>query len=177
MCDSIVQSVERASQITKGLLVFGKNENDLKYESVQLSKLLKEVAQLMSTTDLARNVQFSFQVDPSLVIQCAQSQLKLAITNIYQNAIDATENLPQKWVNVEAHKTSNTVEIFITDSGSGVPDEIRDRIMDPFFTTKGPGKGVGLGLTISKIIIDSLGGKLRLDPKSKNTRFVIELPI
>jgi signal transduction histidine kinase len=69
-----------------------------------------------------------------------------------------------------------SIQIFVTDSGGGIPPQVVQKLMQPFFTTKGIGQGTGLGLSISKGIIETHHGKFFYDPKSKNTRFVIEIP-
>ena len=70
----------------------------------------------------------------------------------------------------------DSVEFFVADSGPGIPPEIRSRIMDPFFTTKAVGSGTGLGLNISRAIVEDHGGSISLDDASRNTRFVVKLP-
>jgi signal transduction histidine kinase len=69
------------------------------------------------------------------------------------------------------------IQLIITDSGNGIPPEIAKKLMTAFFTTKEIGKGTGLGLSISRKIIREHGGDLILDQTSKNTRFIIELPV
>jgi signal transduction histidine kinase len=70
------------------------------------------------------------------------------------------------------------VQLEVEDTGSGIPDEIRDNIFDPFFTTKEPGMGTGLGLSISYKIIAEHGGELYFESEpEKYTRFFMELPI
>jgi signal transduction histidine kinase len=64
----------------------------------------------------------------------------------------------------------------ITDSGTGISPEVKERLFQPFFTTKGVGKGTGVGLTISKSIIEDHGGTLEIDSKCPNTKFDISLP-
>ena len=70
-----------------------------------------------------------------------------------------------------------SVVIAITDSGLGIPEEIRAKLMQPFFTTKAVGKGTGLGLSISRKIVEAHGGTFEIDASAKNTRFVIKLPM
>jgi C4-dicarboxylate-specific signal transduction histidine kinase len=98
------------------------------------------------------------------------------LLNLLNNAFDAVCDLPKPWVQVEANAVGNHVEISVTDSGSGIPAEIRNRIMQPFFTTKEAGKGTGLGLSISHGIASEHGGKLYIDEQSPHTRFVLVLP-
>jgi len=64
----------------------------------------------------------------------------------------------------------------VSDSGAAIPPELREKIMEPFFTTKEVGKGTGLGLPIAKGIAEAHGGRLYLDGEAPATTFVIELP-
>ena len=73
-------------------------------------------------------------------------------------------------------RSEKSVLFTITDSGPGIPKEHRNRMFEPFFTTKPVGKGTGLGLGISKRIVEMHRGKLYIDDGCKNTRFVVELP-
>ena len=74
-------------------------------------------------------------------------------------------------------KSNEIIRICVIDSGKGIPLENRDKIMQPFFTSKEVGKGIGLGLSISKGIIENHGGKFYLDTDQKETTFVVELPV
>jgi signal transduction histidine kinase len=67
-------------------------------------------------------------------------------------------------------------EISVTDSGAGIPTELRERIMQPFFTSRPVGQGQGLGLSLTRGIVEQHGGALRLDTASPHTRFVMRLP-
>ena len=74
--------------------------------------------------------------------------------------------------------TEASVAITISDNGPGIPEEIKDKIFQPFFTTKPTGQGTGLGLSLSYDIAKAHGGELRVEPKGGDgTSFVIELPI
>ncbi len=84
--------------------------------------------------------------------------------------------LSEKWVEIEVRETENSIQLMVTDSGSGIKESIAEKIMMPFFTTKGPQLGTGLGLSISQSIVKKHGGILFYDRSYPNTRFVIELP-
>jgi signal transduction histidine kinase len=84
--------------------------------------------------------------------------------------------LPEKWVELQVKNAGKDVEISVTDSGMGIPEKIRDKLGQPFFTTKVVGHGTGLGLSISKGIVEAHGGRLNLDPECGHTRFVVTLP-
>lgn len=71
----------------------------------------------------------------------------------------------------------NSIQISVIDSGNGIPAELQDRIMNPFFTTKEIGKGTGLGLSISQGIIKEHAGQLNYIADNPNTQFQIHLPL
>lgn len=92
------------------------------------------------------------------------------------NAVDAVEPLPEKWVEVEVKNVGSDVEISVMDSGKGIAKQFRDKVGQPFFTTKQVGHGTGLGLSISKGIVEAHGGHLSRDAECEHTRFVVTLP-
>lgn len=120
------------------------------------------------------------------LIECYPSQLNQVFLNILANAIDALEeefihhhNLIPK-INIYTQKiTENTVQICISDNGSGIPQNIIYKLFDPFFTTKEVGKGTGLGLSVSyQIIVDKHAGNLSCNSiLGQGTDFIIEIPV
>jgi C4-dicarboxylate-specific signal transduction histidine kinase len=92
-----------------------------------------------------------------------------------KNSIDAVEALPERWIQISARKDQDRIFIEVTDSGHGISQAVREKIFEPFFSTKPMGQGTGLGLGISKRLIEAHHGNLRLDDKSEHTRFVIDL--
>jgi signal transduction histidine kinase len=96
--------------------------------------------------------------------------------NILSNAIDAIEDKGTIAINTS---TSNGVIIIrIKDTGPGIPENIREKIFDPFYTTKGVGKGTGLGLSISQSIIEKHKGTIDVKSETgKGTEFVISIPV
>ena len=98
------------------------------------------------------------------------------LLNLLSNAHDAVERQPSAWVRIAAQTTgAEEVLITVTDSGLGIPLELRTRIMEPFFTTKELGKGTGLGLSVSQGIAAAHGGRLAYDSESRHTRFALTL--
>ena len=92
------------------------------------------------------------------------------------NAVQAIENEDEKWIKVQLVKDPDFLTLEISNSGQKILQHVREKIFQPFFTTKDPGKGTGLGLSISKTIIEGFQGSLDLDDKSENTKFVIKIP-
>jgi CheY-like chemotaxis protein len=96
------------------------------------------------------------------------------LTNLLLNALDALPEGGQ--IAVSCGRVNGTARVIVGDNGTGIPMELMERIFDPFFTTKGD-KGTGLGLAVSKKIIEGHGGHIRVSSgKDKGTTFVIDLP-
>jgi signal transduction histidine kinase len=109
---------------------------------------------------------------PSLL--CYPDELIQVWTNLIHNAIGAMDY--QGNLNIDVSENKQYVVVAITDSGCGIPDEIRDKIFDPFFTTKPIGEGSGLGLDIVRQIIEKHQGKIELTSQPGCTTFKIWLP-
>ena len=96
------------------------------------------------------------------VVSVADSLLRELVSGVLQNAIEASP--PNGTVHVAARIEPDAVEVTITDAGPGIPEDLRDRIFEPFFSTKEPGVVVrGFGLTMVKSIVDALGGRVTVD--------------
>ena len=115
-------------------------------------------------------------LDEEHLVECREAEIGQVIVNLINNACDAVKDENQRWVKVEVCSNSEKVFIQVTDSGPGIPDDLKEKILKPFFTTKPVGQGTGLGLSITKSILDAHQGQLCLDENSKNTKFVVELP-
>jgi signal transduction histidine kinase len=104
------------------------------------------------------------------------SELNQVWTNLIDNAIDAMEG--QGRIIIRTRREGGEIVVEVEDEGPGIPLEIQPKIYDPFFTTKGPGRGTGLGLNITyNIIVEKHRGEINLDSKPGRTVFQIRLPI
>ncbi len=116
------------------------------------------------------------------LIRCYPAQLNQAFMNILSNAIDVLieqKNNPKKQITIDTIPlNTDFIQVIIRDNGSGIPPEIKDKLFNPFFTTKPVGKGTGLGLSISYQIIDKHKGKIEVFSElGQGTEFMILLPI
>ncbi|MGB2924345.1 MAG: ATP-binding protein [Limnothrix sp.] len=112
-------------------------------------------------------------------INCYASQLNQVFMNLLSNAIDALDDRQDAQITIQTQWLDNQrLKVMIEDNGSGISQEIGDRLFDPFFTTKEVGKGTGLGLSISyKIIVEQHNGKLYYDSViGEGTKFIFEIP-
>lgn len=109
------------------------------------------------------------------LVFCYPDELNQVWTNLVHNALQAMDN--RGTLKIDAYQKDNSIVISITDSGIGIPDEIKPKIFEPFFTTKPAGEGSGLGLDIVKKIIDKHHGKITVQSKPGKTIFTVYIPI
>jgi len=115
-----------------------------------------------------------------LMVQCDPHQLQQVFVNLAINAFDAmAPDGGTLTVNSSINRKRNisVVRVSFQDTGCGVPAEFRDRLFDPFFTTKPPGKGTGMGLSVSQSIIRDHRGELTFEAEASGARFSVELPM
>ena len=174
--NSIENTANRITKIVKGLKSFSRNSENDPMESISISQIINETLDLCKEKFNSHGVKIEINNFHDIYINCRSFQISQVLMNLLGNAFDAIENLPEKWVNINVTNNIGTVKIEVTDSGSGITDDVLAKLMQPFYTTKAVGKGTGLGLSISKGIIEIHNGKLYYDKSCKNTKFVIELP-
>jgi two-component system NtrC family sensor kinase len=175
--DKIEQTVFRISKIVKGMKSFSREAHLDPLKPHKLQEIMENTLSLCQERIKSAQLELICDEIPDIAIYCRDGQIIQTLLNLINNSIDALENLSEKWIRIEFKLIQNHILISVIDSGIGLPNEIKDKIMNPFFTTKEVGKGTGLGLFISWSLIESNGGKLYLDPQNKNTCFVIDLPI
>ena len=172
----IDQTCHRIGKIVRGLRNFARNSDDDPLEAVKVSKFIEESLELCAEKIKNHSIDLQLKVDGDFTFYCRLSQMLQVVMNLISNSFDAIVDQPEKWIRIEVSASEGKVLIAVVDSGAGILKEISDKILEPFFTTKPVGKGTGLGLSISKGLVESHGGRLYLDPRSENTKFVIEIP-
>lgn len=175
--EKIILTVQRIAKIVKGLKSLSRDAGQDPYSPTSISDIAENALEMIRERFKNLGIEIKTQIESHLQIECRESQIIQVLINLLNNSYDAIENLDEKWVSLEIRKEKDCVLFRITDSGPGIPAEIANKMMDPFFTTKEIGKGTGLGLSISRAIINNHKGKLEIDHKSKNTCFLIYLPI
>lgn len=174
----IADTTQRIVKIITGLKTFSRDGINDPVETIEVRTLLEHTLTFCQQKFKNRFIGFTVTYDhPDLAISCRQVQISQVILNVLNNAFDAVESANEKWIKINVVRSAGNVEIQISDSGAGVPEQYREKIFQPFFTLKEVGKGTGLGLSISRSIIESQGGRIALDITRKHTTFVIYLPL
>ncbi len=166
----------RIAKIIKSLRTFSRNGDSDAFERVEIKSIVNDAMGLFNEKSKLSGVEIICEIPNGLELECRRVQICQVMFNLLTNAFDAVKDLSEKWIRVSIKETIDTFEIFIVDSGSGIKENIQNKIMQPFFTTKEAGKGMGLGLSVSKGIIETHHGRLELDIASTNTSFTITLP-
>jgi PAS domain S-box-containing protein len=175
--EKIRSTASRVTKITMGLRKFARETRGDPATETGVREILDETLPFCMERLKQNSVELRVApVEKSLRIDCRPTEISQVLLNLLNNAVDAVEPLPEKWVELQVKNVGKDVEISVTDSGRGIPEKIRDKVGQPFFTTKVVGQGTGLGLSISRGIVEAHGGSLHLDPDCEHTRFVVILP-
>ena len=171
----INETVNRIAKIVRGLKSVSRNsENDV-LSPVSLKAIMENTLELCHEKFCDQIVSLKVDPIPEVMIECREAQIIQVLLNLLGNAYDAVEHLGERWVHLSFFIREQQLSIIVIDSGKGIPENIYQNMMNPFYTTKEVGKGTGLGLSITKGIIDEHKGKFYLDRESINTKFVLEL--
>lgn len=175
MAQNIEKMAARIGKIVKSLKSFARDGETDPFVPTPLHQILDETIVLCEEKFRNRGVLLKYAKFPDhLSLKCRPVQISQIILNLLQNGLDAVEHLPERWVEISYEENHYGLEVRVTDSGGGIPEHIREKILQPFFTTKEVGKGTGLGLSISKGIMDAHHGELHIDTNCSNTRFVLK---
>jgi signal transduction histidine kinase len=179
---------KRADAIVKSMLQHSRSTSGAK-EAADISALCDEYVRLayhgFRAKDNSFNAAYSTNFDDSIgLVNVMPQELGRVLLNLINNAFYAVAEKSktagpdfQPAVSIATRKIDNQVEITVSDNGNGIPEAIRKKIFQPFFTTKPTGQGTGLGLSLSYDIVKAHGGELKVETKEKEgTAFTIILP-
>ena len=174
------RQIERIKHIVRSLSSHSRNAGQDPLIPTALKQILESVTELLKFKIDKRQISVllpSEEQQKNLVFCCRASEMSQIFVNILNKSVDAVEKSEHPWVKVEAEQSNNQVVIRFLDSGPGVPLALRQNIWKPFFTTKSPDKGTGLGLPISKTIAQNHHGTLDLQETPSGTCFILTLPL
>lgn len=166
---------KRIVNIIDGLRTLTRISDEFPKVPVKLTQILGDTLQLFKENLKVQDIQLIVEEIPDVEINCRAIQISQVVLNLLKNSMDAIENQNEKWIRFHFEKNESYVLIKIIDNGKPIPDSVKQRLWEPFFTTKDVGKGTGIGLSVSKAIIEEHGGKLYLDETWPNTCFTIAL--
>ncbi|TFB11435.1 PAS domain-containing sensor histidine kinase [Candidatus Marinimicrobia bacterium MT.SAG.2] len=179
------ESGKRAVDMLRDILDYSRKGSE-DFEEVDVTKILDKTLNLLSFKLKKGRVKLNKKYrEKPVIVSANPGQLEQVFTNLCINAIDAMQvnegGILEIGVDVVddggSVKSAKVVQIRFTDDGPGIPEEIKESIFEPFYTTKKEGEGTGLGLFITYGIVEKHGGLIRVDSAvGKGSTFVINLP-
>jgi len=146
-------------------------------QKTNLPLLCEEVREMVAPRINLRKSKLMDFTAPPVELFSRGTQISQVLVNLIHNAADAVAVLDERWVQLEFKRLAQSVEIRVIDSGKGIPAEVADKLMEPFFTTKSGGEGTGLGLSLASRIVADHHGELFYDAAAPHTTFVLRLPL
>jgi two-component system, NtrC family, sensor kinase len=176
--DLIAAESRRCGDLVKNLLTFSRTA-PMNLESTDVNVIVNRCVMLVRHQMEMGGVQLQLQLAEGLpAAQCDGAQIEQVLLALVMNAIDALPRGGNLWLKTRLSKSTHEIEFEVRDDGVGIAPELLPRMFEPFLTTKESGHGVGLGLAVSRSIIERHRGKIEVKSElGKGTTFVVSLPL
>jgi signal transduction histidine kinase len=173
------KQITRISSIIKSLLGFARQNSTDELQPINIRTVVQDTLELTQEKSRKCNVHISIlNTDKAAMFVLGDnSKIMQIVLNLVGNSIHALENNKElaKHIHIDWRSDSDNVVLSVHDNGCGIKDEIKDKVMQPFFTTKPIGKGTGLGLSLSKGLAEQMGGELYFESEPHNTTLYLKL--
>ncbi len=174
----MIEEVDRLNRAIEDLIGVTRS-TDVKLTDADISDICSKICFLLEPEARQKGLEIVCKCSEqnSIITQADPDRLRQAILNIALNAMESFNEgkTQEKKVILDLVKEKSSIVIIIQDNGSGIPQEILNRVFDPYFTTKS--KGTGLGLVMAKNIIDAHNGKLKISSSENGTEVKIYIPM
>ncbi len=173
----IEQDAYRANEILQSLLEFSRPP-EVELEPLSMNEVVTGSLQLCRHQLAMSGVKIDTVLGEALpAVKANSNQLRQVMLNLLLNAGQAMESSTTKRITITTARTASGLDVRIADTGPGMTEEVKARLFKPFFTTKRRGDGTGLGLSVSRSIIEGHGGAIRVESQpGRGATFVITLP-
>lgn len=176
--EKIKKMTDRVAKIIKGLKIYSRDGQTDSFEKSKLSEIIDDTLALCSERFRQKGVLFELaSFDQSLQLDCRPVQISQILLNLLNNSYDVICEQELRWIRMNVSCDNYFAYIKVLDSGHRIPDHIKIRLFQSFFTTKSFGKGTGLGLSVSRKIAQQHQGDLYIDESEVNTCFVLKVPL
>ena len=173
----IAAETDRANMFIQDFLNLGRQRKPSK-KLINIRNIVEEAIALIESQCFLNNIEIIKKLDCSCELFADPDQIKQVLVNLAKNSVEAMEgdlSIKRLTVHIFKNTEDQTLSISLSDTGCGIPDEMIDKVTTSFFTTKK--FGTGLGLNISKTIIEQHGGRLQFFSDKKGTTATIQLPL
>lgn len=178
LAEAIEINGHRIEKIVKSMKSLSHQGDEDPFLKTPVASILQDLKDLFQERLRDHQVSLSIaEAEPTWYLECRSHEILQVLVNLVNNAMDAIRDLPERWIRVGLQKKPEQIVFTVTDSGTGIPPELLEKIFMPFYSTKKVRFGTGLGLSISRSLIQRHQGELRYDQGSAHTQFVISLPV
>jgi PAS domain S-box-containing protein len=154
--------IDRIANIVKGLRSFARADEEDKTQT-NLTDLVNSTVDLVREIYSKMGIEIVLNLEPQVSIFCHKGRMQQVLMNLLSNARDAVEQQVTKRIDINLSCLQDRIELVISDCGAGIPNELKSKIFDAFFTTKPINKGTGIGLSIVYSIIKEHGGDIMVN--------------
>ncbi|GAB4557595.1 MAG: hypothetical protein Tsb0017_12420 [Geothermobacteraceae bacterium] len=176
--EMMLTQIERLSQHGRNLLALSKPP-ELKMGPIDLNQVLQATLRVLETSGLLKQQTIETNTTPSLpLVQADEQMVEQAIRNLIINAVHAMDGPGVLKLETRPDSTGTQILLTVADTGPGMEEDVLARVFEPFYTTKGEGKGTGLGLYIVRQVMDRHGGRVDIDSQpGRGTRITLSFPV
>ncbi len=168
------EGVKRVVKIIQDMKTFSRIDR-VELSDVDINEAIEIILGLM-VNEYKYGIEIKKDYGQLPLVRCFGTKLSQVFMNLLINACQAVEG--KGAIGIKTYKEKDMVYIEISDTGKGIPEDIKDRIFDPFFTTKPVGKGTGLGLSISHGIVTEHKGEIIVkNTPERGTTFIVKIPV
>lgn len=172
----VEDSVERAKKIIHNLSNFSKKSTAADLDDIKLIEVIQDTLSICESKFVRNQVKVEVDVNQDLKARGKKIELSQVLLNVFNNAFDVlVDKKGNRSIYIKAQSRNEYVMLSIVNNGPKIELDIAKQIMNPFFTTKDAGKGMGLGLSISSTLMQKQKGRIYYNPSADNTEFVLEL--
>jgi len=174
----ILKAIDRMARIISQLTRLSRNDKDMKLTHVDLIEVVEDIIGLVSNQFRYNDIEIVKEWKNDHIVKCDPNQVEQIILNIISNAIHALTKLSEKRkITISLRSTGKEEILSIHNNGPAIPQDVQEKILTPFFTTKEIGEGTGLGLSVSYGIMKAHGGDLSFKSKEgQGTTFDLRFP-
>ena len=171
--EAMKKSCARIARIVKGLQKFSRSGDKPSFQDHELEKIVGEALVLTEAKSKRHATPVRLTGQTAARVRCDEVEIEQVVINLINNAIDAVKTSRERWVELAISDDADSVVLRVSDSGRGIPEAVRHKLFQPFFTTKDVGQGTGLGLSIVKGILDEHKASIAVLAEETHTVFEI----
>lgn len=178
MIHEMLVSVDRASDLSKQLLAFARQDTGVRLERLNFTEEVRHAAGIVEQLAPSAITVHIDITEESLYILGRKGMAEHILMNLCKNAFQAMEKTERKELGIELTGGHSHLVLRVRDTGCGISEDAQQKIFEPFYTTKGSRHGTGLGLSVVRNILSSIGGTIRVESTlGEGTCFSMEIPL